>query len=136
MKGAAKWRFAVREVAPGTVNKHSYAAKCRKQHVKLGAPPLDVKNQERPKLENIPTWPEGIYIYIYKFSCCGYVFVPTLLTPNGTRSDFNSELKSIRRPRGAKNRPAAVGSGPPVSVQVPFGSAKKHAEHAPSGPLS
>ncbi|KAI8519596.1 hypothetical protein Bbelb_028530 [Branchiostoma belcheri] len=31
------------------------------------------------------------------------------ISPNGARSDFNSELKSIRRPRGAKNRPAAVG---------------------------
>ncbi|KAI8489648.1 hypothetical protein Bbelb_325540 [Branchiostoma belcheri] len=31
------------------------------------------------------------------------------ISPNGARSVFNSELKSIRRPRGAKNRPAAVG---------------------------
>ncbi|KAI8522054.1 hypothetical protein Bbelb_018080, partial [Branchiostoma belcheri] len=31
------------------------------------------------------------------------------ISHNGARSDFNSELKSIRRPRGAKNRPAAVG---------------------------
>ncbi|KAI8516751.1 hypothetical protein Bbelb_053320 [Branchiostoma belcheri] len=31
------------------------------------------------------------------------------ISPNGARSDFNSELKSIRRPRGAKNRLAAVG---------------------------
>ncbi|KAI8485677.1 Coiled-coil domain-containing protein 71 [Branchiostoma belcheri] len=30
-------------------------------------------------------------------------------SPNGARSVFNSELKSIRRPRGAKNRPSAVG---------------------------
>ncbi|KAI8514711.1 hypothetical protein Bbelb_073020 [Branchiostoma belcheri] len=57
------------------------------------------------------------------------------ISPNGARSDFNSELKSIRRPRGAKIGRQPSGS-PPVSVQVPFGSAKKHAEHAPSGPLS
>ncbi|KAI8484797.1 hypothetical protein Bbelb_373940 [Branchiostoma belcheri] len=31
------------------------------------------------------------------------------ISPNGARSVFNSELKSIRRPRGAENRPAAVG---------------------------
>ncbi|KAI8519418.1 hypothetical protein Bbelb_026750 [Branchiostoma belcheri] len=31
------------------------------------------------------------------------------ISPNGARSDFNSELKLIRRPRGAKNRPATVG---------------------------
>ncbi|KAI8510730.1 hypothetical protein Bbelb_116460, partial [Branchiostoma belcheri] len=31
------------------------------------------------------------------------------MPPNGARSVFNSELKSLRRPRGAKNRPAAVG---------------------------
>ncbi|KAI8481345.1 hypothetical protein Bbelb_409090 [Branchiostoma belcheri] len=31
------------------------------------------------------------------------------ISPNGARSVFNSELKSIRRPRGAKNRPAVVG---------------------------
>ncbi|KAI8517838.1 hypothetical protein Bbelb_038550 [Branchiostoma belcheri] len=31
------------------------------------------------------------------------------ISPNGARSDFNSELKSIWRPCGAKNRPAAVG---------------------------
>ncbi|KAI8487521.1 hypothetical protein Bbelb_347550 [Branchiostoma belcheri] len=44
------------------------------------------------------------------------------ISPNGARSVLNSELKSIRRPRGAKNRPAAVGKPaslrPATTVQI------------------
>ncbi|KAI8494397.1 hypothetical protein Bbelb_276230 [Branchiostoma belcheri] len=58
-----------------------------------------------------------------------------LTLPNGARSDFKFELKSIRRPRGAKNRPAAVGK--PAGLRPgPVRKCQKQAELAPSGPLS
>ncbi|KAI8488149.1 hypothetical protein Bbelb_342670 [Branchiostoma belcheri] len=56
------------------------------------------------------------------------------ISPNGARSDFNSELKSIRRPRGAKNRPAAVGE--PAGLRPALGVAGVGLFRSPAEPLA
>ncbi|KAI8519484.1 hypothetical protein Bbelb_027410 [Branchiostoma belcheri] len=77
---------------------------------------------QQPKTRHYPTFPGDreqlpiLEIAFWAGACSAARRVPgsevtaslRRISPNGARSDFNSELKSIRRPRGAKNRPAAV----------------------------